>query len=724
MKRSGWWLSLTVVLCIVGTAVSGVSAYDTFAYEPGTIVGETAGAFGFTGAWGEGGANGGVITVEPSSLEYAGADSAWQTGSGMFQVYCSGWNGARAGRFLDTDPNGAFAEYINANGNIGKPGQTIYMSYLMRNSTANLFYAFELKRDRLGDDGAILYIGNDSGTELQVCAYRNNSTDPSNLGKEFQWLGPVTPNTTELIVVRIDFGTASDNVTVYRNPPLDAEPVMAPHLVGSRFLDFDGITMAAWNNGPRTAWFDEICIASTYADAVRFYNAPQRAQNPVPNDGAVELAAGPVTLNWTAGSATPTGYRVYFSDVLEDVLSDSDAAYLGTTAGTSFTVNNVTTDKTYFWSVTGIAEPNDVPGVVWMFETEKTLATPVTQPASQSVFAGEDASFSFTVTSESAEFYQWFDASGPLTDGGSISGTQTATLTITDVQADNAGDYYCQVTNSAGTITSKTVSLFVKRLVGYWNLNGTDPNTAWMDLSGTGNDLQPAYTAPSTFTWTEGADGAPNGALVFDGQFALGTKRSDGMMNQIPVGDASYSISAWIKTVQGNNRGIIGWGNYGNNLQVTAIKLNHASEVWHYWWNADMGSNPGYGVADDNWHLVAETYDRQTSRRAVYVDGVLINQNTPPDHNVQTSENFLIGKTGWPHELIEFFDGAIDDVKVYNYALTAVDVAKTYTDVRGGQICAVRPAMDISGDCVVDISDFALIAGQWLECGLVPACLN
>jgi len=724
MIRSGWWLRMAFVLSAASVAVSGVNAYDTFAYEPGSIVGQSAGAPGFVGAWGEGGANGGVITVEPSSLAYDGADSAWQLGSGMFQVYCSSWNGARAGRFLDTDPNGVFGDYINANGNIGKAGQTIYLSYLMRNSTANLFYAFELKRDDLGDNGAILYIGNDNGTELQVCAYRNNNTDPSNLGKEFQWLGPVTPNTTELIVVRIDFGTAGDNVTVYRDPSLDAEPVMTPHLVGSRFLDFDAITMAAWNNGPRTAWFDEICIASTYADAVRFYNAPQRAQNPVPADGTIELAAGSVTLNWTAGSVAPTGYKVYLSDVLDDVVADNDAAYLGTTAGTSFTVNNIATDKTYYWSVTATAEPNDIPGVLWTFETEKTLALPVSQPVSQSVFLGEDASFTFSVTSETSEYYQWFDASGPLTDSGSFSGTQTATLTITNIAADSAGDYYCEVTNSAGTITSRTVSLFVKRLVGYWNLDGTDPNTAWLDLSGTGNDLQPTYTVPASFNWTDGADGSANGALVFDGQFALGTKKADGTMNAIPIGDESYSITAWIKTLQPNNRGIIGWGNYGSNLQVTAIKLNFASEVWHYWWNADMGANAGYGLADDNWHLVSETYDRQTSHRAVYIDGILINQNTPPDHQVQSSVNFLIGKTGWPHEMIEFFDGAIDDVKVYNYALTPVDVAKTYTDIKGGELCAVRPAMDLSGDCVVDISDFAMFAGQWLDCGLVPTCLN
>ncbi len=733
MKSVRLLIGVVIVLGMANAAVSAVNAYDALAYETGTIVGETAPALGFTGAWGDGGNNGGIVTVEATSLTYEGADSAYQDASGLFQVHCPGWNGGRAGRFLDTDPNGTFAGYINANGNIGKPGQTIYMSYLMETSKAELFYAFELKRDSLGDDGAILYIGNDydGSGELQVCAYRNKALD-ANLGVQFQWLGAMTPNTTELIVVRIDFGTTSDDVTVYRNPSLDAEPVMAPHLVGAGLLDFDGITMAAWNNGPRTAYFDEICIASTYADVVKFYNKADRAQNVAPLDGAVDLIGAPgVTLSWNAGTGvTPTGYKVYFSDVLDDVLTADAAAYQGTTTSTSLPIATIETDTTYYWSVTELAEPNDISGVVWMFETEKTYPVPVNQPVSQEVFVGENLSFTFDVTSETMESYQWFDDSGMLIDGGNISGTQTKTLTITGVQIANEGDYYCEVTNNAGMISSNTVNLFIKRLVGHWNLNqpaGSDPNVAWQDLSDSGNDLQvaPAYTMPTAFTWAEGADGTANGALVFDGQFVLGTKKLDGTMNDIPIGDEAFTISVWVKPDEFYNRGIIGWGNYGNNLQVNAVKFNHPSEIWHYWWNADFGANPGYSMADGNWHLVTITYDKDTSTRKAYIDGLIRNQDTPPNHEVQTSENFLLGKTGWPHELMaEIYDGVMDDVRVYNYALSAIEVGQMYTAMAGGDVCVVPPTYDLTNDCKVNLDDLARLAGEWLECGLVPTCVN
>ena len=49
------------------------------------------------------------------------------------------------------------------------------------------------------------------------------------------------------------------------------------------------------------------------------------------------------------------------------------------------------------------------------------------------------------------------------------------------------------------------------------------------------------------FTWAEGADGTVDGALVMNGKFGLGTKKADGTMNDIPVGNEAYSVSFWFK---------------------------------------------------------------------------------------------------------------------------------------------------------------------------------
>jgi hypothetical protein len=736
MDKARILIGLALVLCVVNVAVSGVSAYETFGYEPGQLVGKTTPVLGFTGAWGSGGGNPAQCTVQSASLAYTGATSAYQNSSGMFQVLIPVWDGARLGRYLNTDPNGPFSEYINNYGRIGKTGKTIYISFLMKTNYINNFYAFELHRDALDDPGNILYVGDDDiggQTQVQVCAYRNRNTAPSNIGYQFQWLGAATTN-TELYVIRIDFGASSggyDNVTVHRNPSLDAEPIKAPDLLGSGYLDFSAISLASWvDPAGRVGQFDEICIASTYADAVRFYNKPNRAQSPTPADGAVNITGAPgVTLSWTAGSGSaPTGYKVYFSSVVDDVLTESAAAYKGTTTSTSMAISTINTDTTYYWSVKkAMADANDVPGVLWMFATNKKLPVIVSHPVPQHIFAGSNASFTFDVTSETTASYQWYNAGGVLTNTGNIGGAQTKTLTVTGAQIANENNYYCKATNAAGTITSNTAELLIKRTVGYWALNkytGTDPNLAWPDLSGSQNNLRPAaaYSVPASFVYDTGVDGTANGALVYDGTFALGTIKPDGTMNNIPVGNYPYTMSLWLKTTTGDS-GVFGWGNYGTAMQCTALNLNWDAEcLRNYWWGWDLTACASYSLIDGNWHHVVVTYDGDY--RVIYIDGLAKASDYPNQHEVQTSANFLIGKTNTTNPTGEFYTGALDEVKVYNYALTAVNVAQAYTDIKGVDVCLYPPLYDLDKDCSVDLDDFTLIASEWLNCGLYPSCAS
>jgi hypothetical protein len=142
-----------------------------------------------------------------------------------------------------------------------------------------------------------------------------------------------------------------------------------------------------------------------------------------------------------------------------------------------------------------------------------------------------------------------------------------------------------------------------------------------------------------------------------------------GVVPQLPVGNAPYTIEAWIKPRTMGVRGIIGWGNYGTLNQVTALRLT-ADGVQNYWWNNDL--TVAVGDLTDGWHHVAASFDGST--RKIYVDGVKRAEATPIAglHNVTTNGNFSIGKT-WT---TEYFDGEIDDVRVWNIARTDTQVAQ------------------------------------------------
>lgn len=68
-----------------------------------------------------------------------------------------------------------------------------------------------------------------------------------------------------------------------------------------------------------------------------------------------------------------------------------------------------------------------------------------------------------------------------------------------------------------------------------------------------------------------------------------------------------------------------------------------------------------------SWHHAATTYDGTTRR--IYLNGVQVAQDTPGS-NGATAANFRIGSTNNG----EFFNGTIDDVAIYNHALTATEI--------------------------------------------------
>src|SRR5581483_11579497 len=81
------------------------------------------------------------------------------------------------------------------------------------------------------------------------------------------------------------------------------------------------------------------------------------------------------------------------------------------------------------------------------------------QPTNQAACAGATVSFSVGVTGDTPYTYQWRKGGNPLTDVGTISGSATATLTITGIVAGDVASYDVVVTNACGTVTSNAATL-------------------------------------------------------------------------------------------------------------------------------------------------------------------------------------------------------------------------------------------------------------------------
>lgn len=84
------------------------------------------------------------------------------------------------------------------------------------------------------------------------------------------------------------------------------------------------------------------------------------------------------------------------------------------------------------------------------------------QPSSQYGQAGVNVSFYVDAGGTDPLTFQWFKNGVSLTDGGNVSGSQTTTLTLTNVTGADAGWFSVLVTNVSGSITSVPVMLVVQ----------------------------------------------------------------------------------------------------------------------------------------------------------------------------------------------------------------------------------------------------------------------
>ncbi|MFH1883455.1 MAG: PA14 domain-containing protein [Planctomycetota bacterium] len=197
-------------------------------------------------------------------------------------------------------------------------------------------------------------------------------------------------------------------------------------------------------------------------------------------------------------------------------------------------------------------------------------------------------------------------------------------------------------------------------LVGHWRFDEGSGNTAH-DQSGNGND----GTLINDPVW---AIGIINGALQFDG---IDDHVNCGNGPSLNVTDA-VTIAAWVKlnSVPPAFSVLIA-GKYGAYwLEWRDTKLLSLSMFINGAYN---GSGPTLDLADGDWHHIALTYDG-THKKGYHNRQEVFSERASGAIDV-SGANFLVGEghpasasyNGCP-------DGLIDDVRVYNRALTQEEI--------------------------------------------------
>ena len=223
----------------------------------------------------------------------------------------------------------------------------------------------------------------------------------------------------------------------------------------------------------------------------------------------------------------------------------------------------------------------------------------------------------------------------------SVAGSSSFTLKVTDA-------------SSASASQALTLNVIASGIRLNWSLNEGSGTVAG-DSSGNGNNGT-LFNGP---VWSAGKVG---GALSFDGVSSyVGLSNVAGLV----PGNTPHTIAAWVKVnaLPSNRAWILLLGNEGNGAHHWLI--NSAGGTQFGVWGGGQ-VNPTLPVG--TWVHVATTFDGTTL--SGYVNGVLIGTS---------AASFNL--TGMPLSLAQqhlgenYFNGQLDEVRVYDYALSAAEVA-------------------------------------------------
>ena len=281
------------------------------------------------------------------------------------------------------------------------------------------------------------------------------------------------------------------------------------------------------------------------------------------------------------------------------------------------------------------------------------------QPQTLTIYA--DTNGSLSVTAEGKYLgYQW------KKDGGNLTSETNSTLNITDANAtQHDGNYSVVVSNDFGSVESgvlelKVIDAIMNGLVAWWKFDETNGTVAY-DSSGNGND----GNLSGGLTWTTGKIG---GALSFDGVNDL--VRVNGNW---PSSNSPRAISVWFFTNNTHRGNIFTFGD-GARINTRFSVLTNYGENGNLHF-CGQGNDVGLGSMTFNqWRHLCVTYSSNLIN--AFVDNQLF-ASVSKNLNTDGSMPLIVGSNSLTRD-DEFFSGKLDDLRVYDRALSAAEVQALY----------------------------------------------
>jgi len=230
-------------------------------------------------------------------------------------------------------------------------------------------------------------------------------------------------------------------------------------------------------------------------------------------------------------------------------------------------------------------------------------------------------------------------------------------------------------------------------------LNATTISLSQINLKWNG----PANDGINMESFSSGNNGVNNGAtftsgkidqaLSFDGTDDVVTIPNSSTLNFGSTG--SFTISTWIKSTQS------GPGNPGFGLILDHRRNNDGTYAGY---SIEDGSGTIYArirdssahdvaavstsnVNDGMYHNIVFVVNRTAQTESLYIDNALQDsKNILTVDNINTGFGLYVGGTASPNTLVNFFNGTIDQTRIYNRVLSTQEIQQLYTETSSSSV--------------------------------------
>lgn len=207
-------------------------------------------------------------------------------------------------------------------------------------------------------------------------------------------------------------------------------------------------------------------------------------------------------------------------------------------------------------------------------------------------------------------------------------------------------------------------------LIGYWPFEGNANDVSGNNNNGTVNGA----------TLNQDRFGNANSAYVFDGV----SNYIDIANSSIAAfGTSSFTVSCWFNSSNNHLGDLIRYDNCvtGSGWGIQYHFRNGVYGMDGYEFPTSRNGNQvqqQQGNVNGVWQLITFVRNVTTMKDQLYINGILINEITfSTINNIQTGSPLRFGSCG----SYEFFQGSIDDVGLWNRALTQQEITNIYNSL-------------------------------------------